>query len=142
MRNAMILLVVVCSVLFQPETALAQSYTTESKACGSCGKEVSIHSRVGMTCPHCGVRWGYENQKSTTRKETYESYPSAAYTTSVANLRAKPSKSAIVLMVLPAWTNVSVLSRNGDWLYISYGYYDQLLKWRTINGYVHKSLLK
>jgi competence protein ComGC len=31
-----------------------------SKSCGACGKKVSKSSKVGDTCPHCGVRWGYE----------------------------------------------------------------------------------
>lgn len=44
----------------------AQSYTTRSKSCGSCGKQVSIHSKIGDYCPHCGVRWGYENERRTT----------------------------------------------------------------------------
>lgn len=44
----------------------AQSYTTQSKSCGSCGKQVSIHSKIGDYCPHCGVRWGYENERRTT----------------------------------------------------------------------------
>lgn len=39
---------------------------TTSKQCGSCHKPVSKNSRIGMYCPHCGVRWGYEN--TTTRR--------------------------------------------------------------------------
>ena len=42
--------------------SFSQTYTTESKNCGSCQKKVSNNSRVGMYCPHCGVRWGYENE--------------------------------------------------------------------------------
>ena len=44
----------------------AHSYTTQSKSCGSCGKQVSIYSKIGDYCPHCGVRWGYENERRTT----------------------------------------------------------------------------
>ncbi len=39
-----------------------QVYTTESKSCSSCNKQVSNNSQVGMKCPHCGVRWGSENE--------------------------------------------------------------------------------
>lgn len=39
----------------------SQTTTTESKSCGSCNKEVSVYSKIGDTCPYCGVRWGYEN---------------------------------------------------------------------------------
>jgi hypothetical protein len=34
--------------------------TAVSKSCGSCGRGVPSSSKVGDTCPHCGVRWGYE----------------------------------------------------------------------------------
>ena len=34
-----------------------------SKSCGACGNRVSNNSGVGDTCPHCGVRWGYETTK-------------------------------------------------------------------------------
>lgn len=43
----------------------AQTYTVESKNCGSCGEKVSNNSRVEMRCPHCGVVWGSENQHRT-----------------------------------------------------------------------------
>ena len=36
------------------------SITSISKSCGACGERVSNNSKVGDTCPHCGVRWGYE----------------------------------------------------------------------------------
>ena len=42
---------------------LAQQ-TLATKRCGKCGKEVPLTSRVGQRCPHCGVRWGYENDRS------------------------------------------------------------------------------
>lgn len=51
----------------------AQSYRTQSKSCGSCGREVSIHSKTGDYCPHCGVYWGYENETRTSSySESYE----------------------------------------------------------------------
>lgn len=60
----------------------AQSYTTQSKSCGSCGKQVSIHSKIGDYCPHCGVRWGYENERRTT-------YSSPDYSKSFENMSKK-----------------------------------------------------
>jgi DNA-directed RNA polymerase subunit RPC12/RpoP len=49
--------------------ARAQTYTqTVTKRCGRCGNEVSATARVGDVCPHCGVRWGYENSSTTTRR--------------------------------------------------------------------------
>ncbi len=41
---------------------------SESKHCGKCGKSVSVKSRAGMICPHCGVKWGREN---TTHTQSY-----------------------------------------------------------------------
>ena len=63
------------------QVAYGQTYTTQSKSCGSCGKAVSNNSQVGMRCPHCGVVWGRENTKTTTtyRKDyssKYDNYSS------------------------------------------------------------------
>lgn len=56
------------------QVAYGQTYTTQSKSCGSCGKAVSNNSQVGMRCPHCGVVWGRENTKTTTTyKKDYSS---------------------------------------------------------------------
>ena len=46
------------------DKAYAQTTTSVSKSCGKCGKSVSASSKVGDRCPHCGVRWGYENTSS------------------------------------------------------------------------------
>jgi competence protein ComGC len=49
---------------FDPESLTfnvgGSSTTLISKSCGACGQQVSNSSAVGDTCPHCGVRWGYE----------------------------------------------------------------------------------
>ena len=42
-----------------------------SKSCGSCHKPVSVNSEVGDYCPHCHVRWGYENT-STNYVDSYD----------------------------------------------------------------------
>ena len=39
-----------------PEVAQAQ-YRTVSKSCSRCGGSVSISSKVGDRCPHCGAVW-------------------------------------------------------------------------------------
>ena len=73
------------------QVAYGQTYTTQSKSCGSCGKAVSNNSQVGMRCPHCGVVWGRENTKTTTtyRKDyssKYDNYSSNnSYPTSYSN---------------------------------------------------------
>lgn len=46
----------------------AQSTSVISKTCGNCGKSVSVHSKIGQRCPHCGFIWGSEN--SITRNST------------------------------------------------------------------------
>lgn len=46
-------------------TQLLQAQTTVSKSCGKCQKPVSQYATIGDVCPHCGVRWGYENTKQT-----------------------------------------------------------------------------
>jgi hypothetical protein len=33
------------------------------KRCGACKAEVPASSKVGDNCPHCGVRWGWEDKQ-------------------------------------------------------------------------------
>lgn len=33
------------------------------KRCGACKAEVPASSKVGDNCPHCGVRWGWEDKE-------------------------------------------------------------------------------
>lgn len=47
--------------------SIAQSYTTSTKSCGKCGKQVSNTSKIGDRCPHCGVVWGRENTTTSSR---------------------------------------------------------------------------
>jgi predicted RNA-binding Zn-ribbon protein involved in translation (DUF1610 family) len=129
--------------------AYSQTYTTESKSCGSCQKKVSNNSKIGMYCPHCGVRWGYENERrSTSTNYSYDNhnsydnyeYKSTGFTSSRVNLRSGPSKKSFVKTVIPSYTSLSILSSNGNWYYVSYDYFDGYAL-RTIKGYVHKSLI-
>jgi hypothetical protein len=34
-----------------------------SKSCSNCGRSVSLSSRAGDRCPHCGAIWGSEQQR-------------------------------------------------------------------------------
>jgi len=142
MKQLLLLLVILTGSLTMPHRLRAQSYTTESKSCGSCHKPVSINSRVGMTCPHCGVRWGYENEQHTREYETYRNYSSVGITTSKANLRSGPSKSASIIAVVPAYTSVTISSRSGDWYFVQCTIFDNNLRMRTETGYIHKSLIQ
>jgi predicted RNA-binding Zn-ribbon protein involved in translation (DUF1610 family) len=37
--------------------------TRTVKRCGACKAEVPASSKVGDNCPHCGVRWGWEDKE-------------------------------------------------------------------------------
>lgn len=37
--------------------------TRTVKRCGACKAEVPASSKVGDSCPHCGVRWGWEDKE-------------------------------------------------------------------------------
>lgn len=64
MRYLVYFIIILGSISFN-NRLYSQTYTVESKSCGSCGGQVSNNSRIGMRCPHCGVRWGYENERTT-----------------------------------------------------------------------------
>ena len=97
--------------LFVSSSTFSQSYETESKSCGSCHRAVSIDSRVGMYCPHCGVRWGYENEtkkNSSNFNYNYNSYEkTVGLTTASVNLRSGPStKSEIIKITTDNFNNL------------------------------------
>lgn len=78
------LLILTC--VFLPggwKAACGQSggYTVVSKRCVACGKPVSINSRIGQRCPHCGVIWGEETSTYTTRPRTRYIVSASSYTT-------------------------------------------------------------
>jgi uncharacterized Zn finger protein (UPF0148 family) len=74
------------SVLF------SQTYTTVSKSCGKCGKPVSSSSKIGDICPHCGVRWGYENTTTST-SPSYKKYTLTDFTPDSNKNRSNTQKS-------------------------------------------------
>ncbi len=155
MKNLFLALLLLC-IFNISSAAYSQSYyTTQSKSCGSCKKEVSINSTVGMRCPHCGVRWGYENQHTTTSykyetpkyNDSYSAYEDYSYkgdrkmTTTKLNLRVSPSTKSSIVKQLPMYTSVTVLYKKGDWYYISCNLYDEF-SFREYKGYVHSSYVQ
>lgn len=122
-----------------PQTS---TYTTVSKSCGSCGGAVSSNSCVGMTCPHCHVRWGYENTSRSTSYST-RTIPSSgsATTTGSASLRAGSSTNYSVICTMPAYTSVSILGKSGNWVKVSYRDYSGYYGSETKIGWVSASLL-
>jgi hypothetical protein len=120
-----------------------------SKSCGKCHNAVSAYSKVGDYCPHCHVRWGYENTKTTPQKYyDYNDYPSysteeytytlSAYVSTNANLRSYASKSASVLSVVPMYSSIKVTGKSGEWYHVKY--YEGF-SYLPTTGYIHQSLV-
>ena len=120
-----------------------------SKSCGQCHKAVSVYSKVGDYCPHCHVRWGYENTKTTTTSSyDYNDYPSysteeyeytrTGYTSTNANLRSYASKNASVLSVVPIYSSIKVTGKSGEWYHVKY--YEGF-SYLPTTGYIHQSLV-
>jgi predicted RNA-binding Zn-ribbon protein involved in translation (DUF1610 family) len=137
--------------LITTNKSYSQSYTTESKSCGACGKPVSNSSTVGMTCPHCGARWGRENtHTSSSTRYTNSSYDysntdygyskSSGITNSKANLRESPSSKSSIKAIIPSYTSLSIISRTGSWYYVKYSFYNGY-SFEETQGYVYKSLV-
>ncbi|MFJ1440746.1 SH3 domain-containing protein [Capnocytophaga canimorsus] len=63
MKTLIYFLALFCGSLFFVQEMYGQEYKSV-KNCGSCKKQVSSNSRVGMICPHCQVRWGDERTLS------------------------------------------------------------------------------
>jgi hypothetical protein len=132
----------------------------ESSSCGSCSKPVSVNSSIGDYCPHCGVRWGYENNTKSTKK-SYEynvktnnspksssqnnySYSSNRKVTLKANLRSLPSEKSKILTIIPAFSSFKILYREGQWYYIRYIEESSSIykKEKEYKGYIHKNLVR
>ena len=131
---------------FDSDNTFEQSYTTVTKSCGSCGGAVSSSSCVGMTCPHCHVRWGYENTSHSTsyskHNTTAKYIPSSgsATTNSSANLRTGPSTGYSVISTMPPYATVTIEDKSGSWVKVSYQDYSSSYG-SSLTGWVHSSLL-
>jgi predicted RNA-binding Zn-ribbon protein involved in translation (DUF1610 family) len=121
----------------------AMTFGQSSKSCGSCHKPVSSSAKVGDYCPHCGVRWGYENTSTryvnSHTSSNYTNTSGIAIVNANSNLRAYASKSAYVVTVIPRYSMVTVIGRYGDWYHVEYGGSSFYNKER---GYVHRSLIQ
>lgn len=128
----------------------AQSYTTESKSCGACHKEVSISSHSGMSCPHCGARWGSENTTRTTKNTTsydynaynsYNTFYSKAEALSKCNVRSYPSTNAEILGTAKTFQTFDVIEVDNNWVKVKVSYYDSNYNNISSYGWIHKSLV-
>ena len=123
----------------------SQTTTTESKSCGSCNGAVSVNSKVGMYCPHCGGRWGYENETRETNYNTnsYNSPSSVGYGHTISNLnfRSSTSTNSTVYTTISKGTRIKILSTKGNWYYIEHSYYNGY-KYLTRKGYVNASYVR
>ena len=113
-----------------------------SKSCGSCHKAVSSYAEVGDYCPHCHVRWGYENTTTSYADnysyDSYQSYSGIGFVTSNANLRSYASKSAYVLTTIPKYASVTILGKYGSWYHVRYYNGNS---YNSSTGYIHSSLI-
>lgn len=147
MTKKVIFIVLLLSLYLIPNKSHSQSYTTESKSCGSCHKEVSINSRIGMKCPHCGVTWGRENETRTTK--TTNSYNDYNYNTkyystatpkSRCNVRSYPSTDAEILGKADTDNEFEIIEIKNGWVKIKFyeeGYYGK----QEAYGWISRSLL-
>lgn len=120
------------------------SYTTVSKNCGSCSKPVSSDSRVGMRCPHCGVRWGYENStRSTSVRTVSRNIPTSGYATTAttANVRSGPSTDYGVVTTLSPNTMVTITDKVGNWVKVTFTDYVSYFAEFEQTGYIRADLL-
>jgi uncharacterized protein YgiM (DUF1202 family) len=120
------------------------TYTSVSKTCGKCSKPVSSNSAVGMRCPHCGVRWGYENTTHTSHVSNYpEHIPSSgiATTTTAANVRTGPSTEYGVVSTLSANTPVTITGKSGNWVKVKFTDYLSYYGMEEKYGYIRADLL-
>ena len=107
----------------------AQTYTTVSKSCGSCGGSVSEYSRTGQRCPHCGVIWGQETTKRSSRTTTKIKYNNdydndnmyqSSNTIINCNLRSSPNTKATIMGVIAKNESITITQRKGEWVKISF----------------------
>ena len=140
MKKIFLALLLLCTFSMSSVAYSQNYYTTQSKSCGACGKEVSANSTVGMRCPHCGVVWGRENERTTTKKsnsynksynnsnnynysdsnnnsDSYDMTPAKTITT--ASLRRKASAKSELLFNISKDRSVYIIGKKGSWYYVS-----------------------
>ena len=117
--------VLIIAFSFPINSAYSQSYSAIKKNCGSCQGIVSASSKIGDYCPHCGVRWGYEN---TTKKEsqsnTIARYSNSSYSYVVIQSKAyfhkKPSSAYRKNSYLVYGEVITAKYENNGYIYTSY----------------------
>lgn len=58
------------------------------------------------------------------------------------NLRAKPTTKSEVIVKIPAYNQVKVISKKGEWYYVEYEYYDfDKADFRVVEGYVYEAMV-
>jgi uncharacterized protein YgiM (DUF1202 family) len=97
-----------------------------------------------MRCPHCGVRWGYENStRSTSVSTVSRNIPSSGFasTARTANVRSGPSIDNSIVSTLPPFTSVTIIGKSGNWVKVKFS--DYLSNYGTIEltGYIRADLL-
>ena len=103
-------------------TATAQSwyggggYELMRKSCSHCGREVSLSSRVGQQCPHCGAHWSAERRNVTNVPPTWGVKPADSdVQASSTNLDNDDSSAAVASATVEPSDTVSIRSANGQW---------------------------
>lgn len=164
LKNIFLLLFVTLFFSASQKAFSQSTYTTTSKSCGSCRGSVSSNSTIGMYCPHCGVRWGYENKTySKTERNSYNynySYPSTrnrsnhryiesysrgqrVYAKSTINVRSGPGTNYSIINSISSFEGLTIIERSGDWYYVSYSHFNNYnYQLETKYGYVAGWLVK
>jgi hypothetical protein len=75
MKTNLKIVITLISIILFSSKGFGQTFTSVSKTCGSCYLSVSANSKIGDYCPHCNVRWGYENSTRSGATSTYKSSP-------------------------------------------------------------------
>ncbi len=84
-KHTLFILIFLISILSLNQS-LSQNSQIISASCGSCGKNVSKYAKVGDVCPHCNVRWGYENNvKGIKPSQGYNYEPQKYYSEQFSN---------------------------------------------------------
>ena len=108
-----------CNIILPSDKVFSQTYTSVSKSCGKCGKAVSSSSKIGDTCPHCGVRWGYENTSTSTstsyKKSTLTDYTPSSISNKNSTQKASSSGTSKVIKETNPFSTYSKLQTE-NWI--------------------------